>query len=187
MKLKLSIERRASSPVGTPAGYSWLMQYEYRRRLPHYQPDHKIFFFTFCTHKRWRMPERARQIVLDACLRGNGVLFDLLAVVVMPNHVHLALVPKALTDGTVFVSKILQTIKGASAHRINRELGPHGSVCQQESFDRALRREGDVGQKIDYMLENPLRAGLVRNPLDYPWIWRKVDGPERISFAGKLA
>jgi putative transposase len=58
-----------------------------------------------------------------------------------------------------------------------------GTVWQQESFDRALRREEDVDQKIDYMLENPVRAGLVRNPLDYPWIWRKVDGVEKINFA----
>jgi REP element-mobilizing transposase RayT len=162
------------------------MQYEYRRRLPHYQPDNKIFFITFCAHKRWRMPERARQIVLDACLRGNGVLFDLLPVVVMPDHVHLALVPKARPDGTVSVAKIMQVIKGSSAHRINRELGHHGSVWQQESFDRALRREEDVDKKIDYMLENPVRVGLVGNPLDYPWIWRKVDGMETISFAAKV-
>jgi REP element-mobilizing transposase RayT len=105
----------------------------------------------------------------------------------MPDHVHLALVPKALPDGTVPVPKVLQVVKGASAHRINRELGRRGAVWQQESFERALRREEDLDQKIDYMLENPVRAGLVRNPLHYPWIWRKVDGPERVSFAGSLA
>jgi len=131
------------------------------------------------------MPERARQTVLDSCLRGNGVLFDLMAVVVMPDHVHLALVPKVVADGTVCITKIMQVIKGTSAHWINRELGRHGPVWQQESFERALRREEDVEQKIDYMLENPERAGLVRNPLGYPWIWRKLDGTEKISFAAR--
>ncbi len=163
------------------------MQYEYRRRLPHYQPDNKIFFITFCTHKRWRMPERVRRIVLDACRTGNGILFDLLAVVVMPDHVHIALVPNALPDGTVSVAKIMQVIKGASAHCINRDFGRRGPVWQQESFDRALRRQEDVDLKNDYMLENPVRAGLAGNPLDYPWLWRKVDGPERISLDGQLA
>jgi len=131
-------------------------KHEYRRRLPHYQPDKKIFFITFCTHKRWRMPERVRQAVLDACLRGDGVLFDLLAIVVMPDHVHLALVPKPLPDGTVCVPKIMQVIKSASANRMTRELGRRGAVWQQESFDRALRREEDLDQKIDYMLKNPV-------------------------------
>jgi len=125
--------------------------------------------------------------VLDACFKGSGALFDVLAAVVMPDHVHLALVPKSLTDGSVFISKILQTIKDTSAHLINRALGRRGPVWQQESFERALRQEEDVYQKLDYMLENPVRGGLVRNPLDYPWIWRKVDGPERIRLKGKLA
>jgi putative transposase len=130
--------------------------------------------------------EHVRQFVLDVCVRGNGILFELLAAVVMPDHVHLALVPKALSDGTVSIAKILQAVKGASAHRIHRELVRRGPVWQQESFDRALRREEDVDQKIDYMLENPVRAGLVGNPLDYPWIWRKVDGTEKISFSAKV-
>jgi hypothetical protein len=80
----------------------------------------------------------------------------------------------------------MQVIKGTSAHRINRELGRRGIVWQQESFDRALRREEDVDRKIEYMLENAVRAGLVRNPLDYPWTWRRVDGTETISLAAKV-
>jgi hypothetical protein len=71
----------------------------------------------------------------------------------MPDHVHLALVPKSLTDGSVFISKILQMIKGTSAHLINRALGRRGPVWQQESLERALRQEEDVYQKLDYMLE----------------------------------
>jgi REP-associated tyrosine transposase len=133
-------------------------RHEYRRRLPHYQPDSKVFFITFCTHRGWHLPEHARHIVPDACLRGNGGLFDLLAAVVMPDHVRLALVPKALPDGTVPVPKVLQVVKGASAHRITRELGRRGAVWQQESFERALRREEDLDQKIDYMLENPVAS-----------------------------
>jgi hypothetical protein len=29
-------------------------------------------------------------------------------------------------------------------------------------------------RQSDDLLENPVRAGLVSNPLDYPWIWRRV-------------
>ena len=151
-------------------------KYEYRRRLPHYQPDSKIFFITFCTHRRWRLPPRARDIVVEVCRRGNGVYFELLALVVMPDHVHLALVPLLTSQGTVPIPSILQAIKGTTAHRINKELGHTGKVWQQESFDRALRREEQAEDKIYYMMENPVRAGLVQNPLDYPWLWRKTEG-----------
>jgi putative transposase len=157
-----------------------LRKYEYRRRLPHYQPDGKIFFITFCTHHRWRLSASCRQIVLDACLAGDGLLFELLAVVVMPTHVHMALIPRQTDAGQISIPEIMQAIKGASAHRINKELGRQGRVWQQESFDRALRREEQLEDKIYYMLENPVRAGLVRNPLDYPWTWRKTEGWEKI-------
>jgi REP element-mobilizing transposase RayT len=103
---------------------------------------------------------------------GNGLKFDLYGVVVMPDHVHLALTALARPEGTIPLADILQTIKGASAHRINRLMGRRGRVWQEESFDRALRREEQFEAKLWYMLGNPVRAGLVSNPLDYPWLWR---------------
>ena len=105
----------------------------------------------------------------------------------MPDHVHLALVPRITSDGPVLLPSILQAIKSTSAHRINAELGHRGTVWQQESFDRALRQKEQVDQKIDYMLENPVRAGLSRNPLDYPWVWRKTEGWDTIGFAPKTS
>ena len=92
----------------------------------------------------------------------------------MPDHVHLALVPACDSLGPVAVAEIMQAIKGSSAHRINKLLNRRGRVWQEESFDRALRKEEHVREKLFYMLENPVRAGLVTNPLDYPWIWRRT-------------
>jgi putative transposase len=122
---------------------------------------------------------RARQIVLDVFLRGDGKLFELLALVVMPDHVHVALNPGDM-DGQVSLPEILQAIKSTSAHRINKELGHRGTVWQQESFDCALRQEEQLGNKIEYMLLNPVRAGLVRDPMVYPWMWRKTQGWGRL-------
>src|SRR5437016_11050669 len=44
-----------------------------------------------------------------------------------------------------------------------------GKVWEEESFDRILRREENIGDKLDYILWNPVGAGLVRNPLEYRW------------------
>jgi REP element-mobilizing transposase RayT len=164
-----------------------LRRYEYRRRLPHYQPDFKIFFITFCTYRRWQLPARARQIVLDVFLHGNGKWFELLALVVMPDHVHVALNPLADMDGQFSLAEILQTIKSTSSHRINKELGHRGTVWQQESFDRALRREEHLAGKIEYMLLNPVRAGLVDDPMAYPWMWRRTQGWREIALRGPAA
>ena len=148
--------------------------FNYRRRLPHIQPDFKVFFITFCTYRRWVLPPPARTIVFDTCLAGHRKKFDLYALVVMTDHVHLALNPLITPDGPTPVPIILQSIKGASSHRINRVLHRHGKVWQEESFDRALRKEEHFESKLWYMLENPARAGLVENPMDYQWLWRNT-------------
>lgn len=149
-------------------------KFEYRRNLPHFQPDGKIFFITFCTFRRWVLPESARTLTLKAIQRGNGSQFDLFAAVVMPDHVHLALAPAMTRDGPFRIPDIMQAIKGTSAHSINRHFGRKGKVWQEESFDWALRREEALAAKIEYMMDNPVRAGLVSNPLDYKWLWRKT-------------
>jgi len=151
--------------------------YEYRRRLPHFQPDFKIIFTTFCTYLRWTLPPAARTIVVESCVAGNGLKFELYGLVVMPDHVHLALAPACSPEGPIPLPEIMQAIKGASAHRINRLLNRRGKVWQEESFDRALRKEEHVPEKLFYMLENPVRAGLVDNPLKYPWTWRRTSLP----------
>jgi REP element-mobilizing transposase RayT len=73
-------------------------KYEYRRKLPHYQPDFKAFFITFSTHHRWILPESVLHIVIDTCLAGNGRKFAMHAVVVMPDHVHMALTPLVVAE-----------------------------------------------------------------------------------------
>jgi len=149
-------------------------KYEYRRKLPHFQPDHKAFFITFCTNKRWILSESASDIVVEVCLYGNGKRFRLHGLVVMPDHVHIVLTPLADDNGPFAVADIMQALKSTSAHRINKLLGRSGKVWQDESFDRALRHEEGVDDKVDYILGNPVGAGLVHNPLDYRWIWRET-------------
>ena len=151
-------------------------RYDYRRKLPHLQPDHKIFFITFSTSRRWILPAGARDIVMETCLRGDGHRFELHALVVMPDHVHVALTPRWDERGTYSIPEIMQEIKSVSAHRIRKETGHIGRVWQEESFDRALRREEHLDAKIQYMVDNPVRAKLVDTPAEYRWIW--VEGPE---------
>ena len=147
--------------------------YAYRRKLPHYQWLDKVYFVTFSTHHRKALSPGARDIVLNTCLSGNGRLFELHAAVVMPDHVHLLLTPLADQEGLISIPEIMQAIKGAAAHRVNKYLGRKGRVWQEESFDRAMREVENVRGKIDYILGNPVRAGLVENPFDYRWLWKE--------------
>ena len=78
----------------------------------------------------------------------------------MPDHVHLIFTPLYDGDSLHSVAEIMQGIKGSSAHRINRLLNRSGQVWQRESFDRVLRREESIRAKVEYMVQNPVRAGF---------------------------
>src|SRR6266550_5090047 len=51
-----------------------LEKYRYRRRLPHIQKADADLFITFCTGGRRILPEHARNLVLEHCLREGGIL-----------------------------------------------------------------------------------------------------------------
>jgi len=144
----------------------------YRRNLPHLQRDYKPHFLTFCTYQRWTLPDWARTIVLNSCTHNNQIRFDLHAVVVMPDHVHIIFTPLVDQHTEVFsLAKITQPIKAISAHEINARLGRHGQIWQEESFDRVLRSSEKLDEKVAYILNNPVRKGLANTPEEYRWLW----------------
>jgi len=149
----------------------------YRRDLPHLQRDNKRHFITFNTKYRWTLPPEARDIILACCTHDHDLRIDLDAATVMPDHVHLIFTPLINEEEaeTWSLAKIMDAIKGASAHLVNRALKRHGSVWQDESFDHVLRSTEDVTQKVRYVLDNPVRAGLVQHAADYRWSWSKPE------------
>ncbi len=71
------------------------------------------------------------------------------------------------------LAEIMDAAKGASAHRVNRVLSRKGRVWQPESFDHVVRSAENLDAKIVYLLQNPVRLGLVNEWTEYPWIWKK--------------
>jgi len=148
-------------------------KYCYRRTLPHILKDNRPVFVTFGTFKRWELPAKARQLVLECCLREHTMSIDLYAVVVMPTHAHLLFTPLRNAEGwLVSLPEVMRLIKGRSAHFINRLLNRPGPVWQEESFDHVLRSNESLSEKVNYICQNPVRAGLVGGEKDYRWLWR---------------
>ena len=107
----------------------------------------------------------------------------LFGAVVTPDHVHLVLTACSDENGPTTLKEILQKLKSESAHRINKFLDRKGHVWQDESFDHVLRREEGIGAKLEYIAQNPVRAGLVTTPDEYLWTWLKSPN----DFAGEVA
>jgi hypothetical protein len=53
--------------------------------------------------------------------------------------------------------------------RINRSRGEAGLLFQPRFFDRALRTVREYHEKVEYIHVNPVKAGLVGRPEDWPW------------------
>jgi REP element-mobilizing transposase RayT len=132
----------------------------YRRDLPHLQRDFKADFVTFVTDRRWIFPCATRDVVLASCLHDHDEKIQLHAAVVMPDHVHLIFTPMINeTEKYVYsLAEIMGGIKGASAHQINEILRRKG-------------RSEHLEDRIQYVVENPLRLGLVKNWKEYRWLW----------------
>jgi REP element-mobilizing transposase RayT len=90
-------------------------------------------------------------------------LYELLAWVVMANHVHIVVIPK------VALARITKTVKGYTALEANRMLGLSGRFWQHESFDRWERDRYELERIIRYVERNPVKAGLVQCEEDFPW------------------
>jgi putative transposase len=119
--------------------------------------------------------------------RFDGEFYDLLAYTIMPNHFHILIdtstqlevedldmdqVPNNYAD----LSKIMFRIKGASARYCNLTLGRTGTFWMEEYFDRMVRNEKDQIYYQNYILQNPVKAGIVNKWVDFPHTFLKRSG-----------
>lgn len=114
----------------------------------------------------WLKDSRIAQLVADAIIAGDQerCFYELSAWVVMPNHVHLLILPK------VTLPEITRRLKGSTARQANQLLGRAGlSFWQDESFDHWVRNTREFDRITAYIEENPVSAALVPSMGQWPW------------------
>jgi putative transposase len=128
------------------------------------------------TGPRWLGEPEIAGLVERTVLQRCAELYTLWAYVVMINHLHLLLRPKSINgakdprDSFVPLSRITKSIKGYTAREVNKVLGRTGEqFWQQESFDHWPRDEGEFFRIIEYIENNPVKAGLVGKPEHWKW------------------
>lgn len=141
----------------------------FKHHLPHWELEGAVYFITFrAIDDNFNTEER--QVILNILLDGHRNKLDLIAVQVMTNHVHLII---RLLD-EVGLSKTMQWVKGVTAREVNKLRGRKGSIWMVDYFDRIIRSESNLNEKLKYMFENPVRAGLIDKPEDWTgWFIRK--------------
>jgi putative transposase len=108
----------------------------------------------------------------------NGSRYQLMAYCIMPNHVHLLIEslvgeqPNHRGRSAKYpVTDTLRLLKGRTARDCNHELKRNGSFWQHESFDHVIRDEKELERIILYILNNPVKAGLVKAWQDWPFTY----------------
>jgi REP element-mobilizing transposase RayT len=122
-----------------------------------------MYFVTFRTN-RCILNERERIAVLKHIKSGRNKFYTLVACVVMPDHVHVIF----LADRGYSLTQVMKGMKGVSSHKVNDSRKQSLQVWQHESFDRIIRSEKELHGKLNYMLNNPVKTGIVEDPWEYP-------------------
>lgn len=208
---------------------------QYRRNLPHFQPDGGTFFVTtrlagtlpqtahlalknqyknqirhlrrdftlselpvqlqsarkrlFANYEQildaaqfgavWLEEPAVAEAVIHELLTQNQVRYDLLTYVLMPNHTHLLF---RHFEGLVAapsnqhgkaksypLAETMRLVKGPSARKANQVLDRQGAFWQHESFDHWVRDEAELVRILRYLVQNPVKAGLVKHWREWQW------------------
>ncbi len=111
-----------------------------------------------------REPEIA-QLMQTAFLRFHSERYELLAWVVMPNHIHVLIKPlQTWTTATIVASSKKFTARKFRQHRPSTQ-----PVWHREYWDRYIRTETHLQRVIAYIHDNPVKAGLVSTAEHWPW------------------
>ena len=108
----------------------------------------------------------AAKAVEEAFLHFDGQRYYMLAWVVMPNHAHLLF---QQAEGWN-LSTIVASWKKFTARAIcDLSPGYPKPVWQEEYWDRYIRDETHLRKVIDYIHQNPVKAGLCKAADEWPW------------------
>jgi putative transposase len=122
-----------------------------------------------------------KRVFLDALGRARGKgSFELIAWVIMPEHLHLMVrpmpglrwAPVAAGLKTSVGMRILNRWKRINAPILSRLYDARGDLHFWQpggGFDRNVRRDDELEKEIHYIHNNPVERELVKKPTDWTW------------------
>lgn len=126
------------------------------------------YFVTASTwgHRSLFQTERMAKVFLGtlAHYRNEGK-YSLHEFVLMPDHFHLLLTPSL----GVILERAMQFIKGGFSYRVGKELERKMEIWERGYVDHRIRDRTDFANHVEYIRENPVKAGLAGAPADYPY------------------
>ncbi len=131
------------------------------------------------THKKspvWLANDSIAQLVKEALHYRDNKDFNLIAYTIMSNHIHLVIFPflEKIASESEYKNKyplggLLASFKKYTALKANKILNRSGAFWQHESYDHVVRDNDELLRIVKYVLNNPVKAGLVDDYNKYKW------------------
>lgn len=139
-------------------------------RKGRYSQKGAFYFITVCCYNRQKnfLYKENVQILFNALgwLEKEKYL-EMHFSIVMPDHIHLIF---QLT-GNKTLSEVIKSLKQFTGRRIKQRMHVKTPIWQEQYYDHLIRKDEDLLEIIKYCWYNPVRAGIVDNPNEYPY-WR---------------
>jgi putative transposase len=128
---------------------------------------------------RWLGDEKVANVLAEEIHKLDGERYSLVTYCIMSNHCHLLVdtaehvfkpehegrtAPYPLTD-------TLKLLKGRTARFCNEVLGRSGKFWHHESYDHVVRDQKEYERIVWYIINNPVKAGLVTNWEDWKYTY----------------
>ncbi len=128
---------------------------------------------------RWLADEVVAKVVQNEIHALHPGTYHLIAYCIMPNHVHLLVdfrdipEPASLKEGKHYtaLSKAMKLLKGRTGYACRKLVGGSGPFWQHESYDHVVRDQREFENIISYILNNPVKAGLVKDWQAWPYLY----------------
>ena len=134
-----------------------------------------VYSFTICAnfHQNYFVKDKFNLEIID-CLKEEKEKINCFVYLycLMPDHLHLL---SGTSSEDISVLTLINRFKGKST-RIGWKYGIRGSLWQKRNYDHILRKSEDILKAAEYILNNPIRRGLVkfRNEYKYSGCWDKL-------------
>jgi putative transposase len=142
-------------------------------KLKHFDDLGTVRFVTFGCHQRrpFLLSDDVKQVFIDHLGAARAKYeFGLFGYVIMPEHVHLVMLPAENTK----LGLLIREIKSRFAREYfsnppgGMRNGPH-IFWLRRCYDHNCRTPETIKEKIRYCHMNPVKRGLVKTPGDYFW------------------
>ncbi len=123
--------------------------------------------------ENWLKSDELALVVSESLHFCDKRTIDLFCFCIMSNHVHVVfrLLDNFEVKTPKYLNEVMHSIKRFSAKKCNEVLGKTGQFWQHESYDRLIRNDDEKFRIIQYVVNNPVKAGLVQKPFEWKWTY----------------